>query len=476
MYIILYVLDSLRTDHLSCYGYQRNTSPNIDKLSKDGIIFKNAFAQSTWTKPSAASILSSLYPSVHKVEYFESYFDKKLLRLPDFLKNLGYKNYAISAMGQVSTPMGFNKNFDIFIDLYKENKITYKEKIKNKNVEEILKLEEVSLPLSEDINRYIFPYFDIDSKDKFFFIWSIDTHVPYNPPKEFNKFLDPSYEGKITGKENDLKRIHGDKDKKRIIDLYDCEIYYNDFQIGVLIEELKNKKLYDDSLIVITGDHGESFRFEEANVGHGHIPFDDLIKIPLIIKFPKSLYRGREVTEIVQHIDIMPTILSFLGIDYKNLDCIQGQNIIDLLEKKIPINKYTYSETRQSRLKNTYFSVRSDYMKYILKKNDNGIVSVINELKLDTVKKIIRNPIYFLRRRYSGNSEMLFDLKSDISEKVNLFEKKVKNNELKRILDIYLENNKKAEKKLERINEDVLVEKINMDKYIKNQLKKLGYF
>ncbi|MCC7572394.1 MAG: sulfatase [Candidatus Methanofastidiosum sp.] len=478
MNIIFYVLDSLRVDHLSCYGYERGTSPNIDNLCKDGIVFTNAFAQSTWTKPSAASMLTSMYPSVHKVEYMDSFFNYNLFRLPDFLKLVGYKTYAVSSMGQVSTPMGFNKSFDVFIDLYKESTTNARYKIKDKKLENIIGDKEISLPRSEDINNHLFPFFSEQSKDNFFFIWSIDTHVPFCPPEEFSKFLDPLYSGKIDGTENSIKNIQTELDKKRIIDLYDSEIYYNDFHIGKLIEELKNKKIYDDSLIIITGDHGESFRFEDGNIGHGHIPFDDLVRVPLIIKFPKSQYGGQVISEIIQHIDIMPTILNFLGIDYKDYEFIQGKNILDITKNKSQINLVTYSETRQYRLKDTYYSVRSCNMKYILKENESSFFSNIKELDLNVIIKILRNPIYFFKRKYSVEKEMLFDLERDSFEKVNRFlnyDNPEKIDEFKKLLNIYISNNEMLANKLQEMNEDALMQKVNIDKYMKNQLKILGY-
>src|SRR3990172_436138 len=119
-------MDSLRSDFLSCYGYPKETSPHIDRLAQAGVLFKNAFAQSTWTRPAGASILSSTYPSVHGVFTVEDSLHAAIPLLPGQLKRKGFETTAISSMGNISPFFGFGRGFDRFVELYKEEKLMAK--------------------------------------------------------------------------------------------------------------------------------------------------------------------------------------------------------------------------------------------------------------------------------------------------------------------------------------------------------------
>jgi arylsulfatase len=118
MHIILYVMDALRVDHVSCHGYTRRTTTNFDLLANDGILFQNAFAPATWTRPVAASLLTGVYPLVHKVRQRNHVLGEAIPRLPVELGDQGWYTVAFSAMSNVSTATGFATGFDHFFDLY----------------------------------------------------------------------------------------------------------------------------------------------------------------------------------------------------------------------------------------------------------------------------------------------------------------------------------------------------------------------
>ncbi len=163
MIIILYVMDSLRPDFLSCYGYEKETSPNIDGLIREGVLFTNAFAQSTWTRASGASILSSTYPSVHGVFNVRDIFHNSIPRLVEPLKKSEFKTIAFSTIGNISRDFGFGKGFENFVEVYKDQ--TLREKRAKLNLKEgdtkqkgwRIDSDYVPICTSEDINQYLFP-------------------------------------------------------------------------------------------------------------------------------------------------------------------------------------------------------------------------------------------------------------------------------------------------------------------------------
>lgn len=428
MNIILYVLDSLRADHLSCYGYPRETSPHIDQITADGVLFENAFSQTTWTRPSAASILTSTYPSVNGLIYRTDSFPSQLTTLPEMLKAEGLLTAGVSTIGNVSSVLGFAKGFDRFVDLYKRKELyrtrdfisTAKERLTHEDVNQIV------LPLAEDMNVAALSWLEAHRKqDQFLLLWAIDTHDPYNPPPGFDKFCDPHYRGKIDGSRDSLRHARSKEDVQRLVDLYDSEIFYNDYCIGQLVDHLKEIDAYEDTLLILTSDHGEAFHDDHGNVGHGYIPYEELIHVPLIIKFPNSEHRKTRVSQLVQLIDLMPTILEIIGFSGKDkVSPMQGKSILPTLDGK-PIHKYVYSETSPTEIQDYHRSIRSTHWKYIMTES-SGLrfrEAIRNYWKLFSNRAFLRelliNPVYYLRKQLGAEPEMLFNLVEDPQEQYN---------------------------------------------------------
>ena len=220
MHIILYVLDA-------CYGYQRNTSPNIDFLSKNGVLFKHCSTSSTWTRPVAASLLSGTYPAIHQTRSRNDMFLTNLPRLPEALKLAGFKTAAFSTMGNIASEIGFDRGFDVFIDIFRDPAIIAKRRKLDAIKEGFIHNpdQEIALPRAEDVNDYLFPWIETHrDKNTFSFIWSIEPHVPYAAPSEFRRFSFATQK-KINEGERDDIRGAGEKDRRRLLNLYDDEIY-----------------------------------------------------------------------------------------------------------------------------------------------------------------------------------------------------------------------------------------------------------
>ncbi len=316
--ILLFTIDACRPDHFGCYGYNRNTTPNIDKLAKEGVLFTRAFSQSAWTTPGMISIFSSLYPPTHGVDAKDRTLKDDVLTLPKVLKEKGYVVPVLPKF--VDIPNYWHLGFDE-VD---------KERFKGEEGEDLLKL----------IEAY---------KDKSFFIWYHyhGLHLPYNPPTPYDlMFRKDVVNGTSTDSENIsiIRRLSiikngpinfNDADKSAAIALYDGQIRQLDDYVGQFINKLDEWGILDNTLIFITSDHGEEL-FEHGFIGHASTSlnaklYDEIIHIPLIIWCPKKL-KHKIINDLVQQIDFMPTILDLLSIPIPG--GLQGRSLLPLILDK----------------------------------------------------------------------------------------------------------------------------------------------
>lgn len=336
--IVLITIDTLRADHLSCYGYERNTSPNIDKIAKEGIRFTNAIATSSWTSPSMASIMTSLYPISHGVRrgfvkagkaYEQEALNDGFHTLAEILRNNGYTTFGAVANVLMAEEQGFAQGFDYY---HCEG------------------FEEAAV-----INNVIFSWKGKIKKSKKFFIWIhyIDPHDEYRARSPWisdyaaELWIGNTHLSKQTMEE--LRKSTPTIKKKEnmleyLIALYDSEINYLDYHIGNLIYKLGLDK---NSLIVITSDHGEEFLCH-GSLGHGNSLYQELIHVPLIIKQPPSYKKPiiSVIDEPASIIDIMPTILGVLGITPSKK--IMGKNLLEKEEwSRGQKRDYLFSEISQ---------------------------------------------------------------------------------------------------------------------------------
>jgi arylsulfatase A-like enzyme len=450
MHIILYVLDALRADHLGCYGYERETSPHVDALARDGVVFDNCFTVSTWTRPVAASILTGAYPSVHQTRSRYDMFSTSLARLPEVLRASGFKTAAFSAMGNVGSEIGFGRGFDHNHDLFLDPAILSKRRRLDAAKEGLMHapLEAIALPRAEDINDYLFPWLEAQrGADTFSFVWSIETHVPYTPPDEFRRFSSRSTRAN-EGERADI-RSAGAADRQRLMNLYDDMIYYNDFCLGQIVGRLKALDIYDDALIVVVGDHGDAF-FEHGFYTHGHAPYEELIHVPMIMKFPGARHAGRRVEDLVELIDIFPTIATVARVrpGTAGSSHVQGRDLVPAVAGEGDGSReYVFSETQSLEFHNHYLSARSLEWKYIErqrpKRDRRTLVSVVKHVVgRRMLVDIVRHPRHFLRSYFRGSNQHLFHLKTDPGETRNLAaERPDLVQQFRRVLDAWQQRN-----------------------------------
>ena len=312
--LILVSIDTLRPDHLGCYGYPRDTSPEIDRLAETAVRFETAIAQAPSTLPSHASILSSMLPSQHGALYSRNQgLADEIFTVTEALRDAGYRTSAFTGGGQMAPEFNLNQGFEVYLSEHG----TLPEKVEHA-IEWLKKLP--------------------SNEPAFIFLHTYDVHHAYEPDAKTMARFDSGYEGKLPDRiEVDLlKRINGHRgmepleidaaDLQHIINAYDAEIAEMDVGIGELIDKLKRIGRYQNTVVIITSDHGEEFG-EHGRVGwHSHNLYDHQLKVPLILRLPNDKYAGTVVRPQVRGIDLAPTLLELAGVEAP--PSFQGQSLL----------------------------------------------------------------------------------------------------------------------------------------------------
>jgi arylsulfatase A-like enzyme len=298
--IVVYLIDALRADHVGAYGYARPTTPHIDAFAQDATLFEHAVAQSPWTRPSVISLFTGLFPQTHGINGREEAVSHDLLLLPERLRQIGYRTLAVVTNGNVSPAFGMRRGFDTF--------------------EQLRELPTVEIhQLSDRVNEVVFPWLEDlrDGEPFFLYLHTTDPHWPYTPRPPFRQRFAPDVDDPAVGTKRPLRqpfRIERPTPRllRDVLGLYDAEIAFNDESFGALIEKLHELDLYARSLIVLVSDHGEGF-YDHGSWRHGTSVFDEEIRIPFVVKFPEDLGRGARVERVARHVDLLPTLLDYLG-------------------------------------------------------------------------------------------------------------------------------------------------------------------
>ncbi len=316
--LILITIDTLRADHLSLYGYGRKTSPAIDALGADSIVFKNAMSQAPHTIPSLLQLMTGEYLQVRAVSE-----DSKTLA--ELLSEAGYVTAAV-----VDNPIvemrksALDRGFDDF----------YMNDILDSRLEQ--QHWKTKMP-ADVVTRQAMRWLERRPKERPFFLWLhyIDPHDPYLPP--FTKDLpfarqirDSAWTGDIRttflyDRNRERKELHP-RDRQHLIDLYDAEIAYLDQSLTDLMRFLRSEGLYRRALIVLTSDHGEGFG-EHGFWTHGFSVYDEEVRVPLLIKLPAGAKRGGMSQVPAQLVDIVPTICQLLELEVPN--AVDGRDLLE---------------------------------------------------------------------------------------------------------------------------------------------------
>jgi arylsulfatase A-like enzyme len=330
--IVLYIIDTLRADHLGCYGYSRPTSPRIDAFANDATLFAHASAQSAWTKPAVATILTGLYPPVHGANSVSDVLSDEVPTLAEALAESGYDTAGFVTNSVLSRAYGFAQGFNHF---------EYLEETEDREFHQ----------LSDRVNRSVFSWLDNRPQEDPFFICvhTMDPHAPYTPRSPFAEELASQVTDPRLGR---LQIVNGLTWKDRapekntasdLMALYDGEIRFNDAQFGELLDKLEAMNVLESSLVVFVSDHGEEFG-DHGRWQHGFTLFEEMLHVPLIIRFPFAAGAGTVVSTTVGQVDVVPTVLEVAGLAVP--PGVQGRSLAQLVgnqsatEESVPLFSY----------------------------------------------------------------------------------------------------------------------------------------
>ncbi len=296
--LLLIVVDTLRADHLGTFGYGRDTSPHLDALAADAILWRRALAHAPWTSPSVGALLTSLYPAA--LGYGDSRNpvrpDDRTLYLAEILRENGYRSEAIVSHTYVGARLGFDQGFDRFDEAdAKGPSHVSSPSVTDKAIAALERQEQRPLFL---LAHYFDPHFNYRRHDR----WDFD----------------PGYDGDLPEHMGELRRAAKTLDARDLEQLrarYDSEIRFTDEHVGRLIAALRRLGRYDDTLIVFTADHGEAFLERNDHwIGHTTTLFHEAIHVPLLIKLPGGTGGGTVIDGPVGLFDLVPSLLATLDL------------------------------------------------------------------------------------------------------------------------------------------------------------------
>jgi len=379
--VLLIVCDTLRADHLGCYGYFRETSPNIDRVAGEGVLFEEFYNAGAPTGPGFTCIYTGLYAIHHKFYEFLipniRQVDDTIFTMPEVLRAVGYLT---AAFDNLVTQLGRAKHFVRGYEFY-VNCGPYA-------------LDKPRELMAEQLNRRLIPWIRNYSDERFFlFVHYWDPHGPYNQPPEYRKVFhhEPGSLSDLEVREAPAgyKYVPGWGKADQIVqeektwrerglsvDLYDGEIAYMDHAIGEIIEALEDEGVLDDTLVIVTSDHGEQLGQHYGSWGHAGL-HDTVTHLPLIMRYPKRLPKGARVKGFCQQIDVLPTILGLIGSQTDVLE-IDGESIMPLLKNERIRDRVFMEHTSGQR------AVRTDEWKLL---DDEWARRLHRELELYNVKE-----------------------------------------------------------------------------------------
>ncbi|MGD2294508.1 MAG: sulfatase-like hydrolase/transferase [Candidatus Aminicenantes bacterium] len=365
--VLLITIDTLRADRLSCYSDQHLETPNIDSLASRGTLFSRAFAHTPTTLPSHTNILLGTTPLHHGVHENTNFtVRQEHLTLAELLKAEGYATGAFVGAFPLDSRFGLDQGFDIYDDDY-YTRFLQDDQEDTERVQIFLEKDLARLTAekaerkAEQVVAKALSWLRPQKSPWFLWIHCYDPHSDYDPPEPFRTEYEDS--------------------------LYDGEVAYTDFVMGQLFETLENERLVENTMIIFTGDHGESLG-EHGELAHGFFAYNSTLWIPLIIAVPGG--KSARVDQIVCHTDIYPTVCDLLSIEKPS--CLQGLSLVSSMKgKKLP-------------KRTVYFESLSPYF-------SRGWAPLRGYLNLQT--KFIDSPI-----------PELYDLQKDFDELTNISEGK----------------------------------------------------
>jgi arylsulfatase A-like enzyme len=329
--------DTVRADHLSAYGYARKTSPTLERLAADSVLFENGVSAASWTLPSLTAQMTSRLPSRHGATLQNVGRDTSKPTIFEVLAGQGFSVFGVTGNHFVSAAFSLAQGFDA---------LWY-------------------TPLrADDVNRLTLSALkEWEGGDLALFVHYMDPHFGYNPPSPFDRmFIDPGYEGTQKGYDfGHLTPKSDPADIEQVKALYDGEIAFTDQEIGKLLSALQHEAPGDEVVLVYSADHGDEF-LDHGNWGHGRQLYQELLHVPFVVRVPGC--RPRRVSELVSLVDLAPTVLDAFGIPLP--PSFEGKTLAAVVKGGSVVERPLMSETELTRDGTQRLSIRDGRIKYLL--------------------------------------------------------------------------------------------------------------
>jgi len=340
--ILIIVMDAARADHLGCYGYPRNTTPNVDRLAAESLLFERHYTDYPQTKTSTASLFTSRHADTHLATEMQE------IAADTFAMQRGLKHAGLTTAYFYSnawaSPWGFAEGFD---DIYSPNSgAAWRDPTRAPASAEVHRIG----PNTEAVLAAFSGWLASRAGDRFFaYVHLTPPHFPYDAPKEmaalftgrapnYRRGRSPFPEAKDAGGPGPHHHPGSD-----LVNKYDANLRYADWAVGRIVDELRKRGLLDKTLLLVTSDHGESFG-EHGYNWHPACPFEEALHIPMLIRFPGGRPAGR-VSALTENTDLLPTIYDLLALPLPT-QLIQGRSFLPLISsEKAAIHQYLFSHT-----------------------------------------------------------------------------------------------------------------------------------
>ena len=319
--VLFIVQDALRADRLSAYGHTRETSPSFDAFVRRGILFEHAFSQATMTRPSAAAMMTGLYPTAVGVWNFHEMLDDRYITLAEILRSQGFATAAFMGNPNAGPYAGLHQGFEFLVHRFPGRARLPGERYLIQRASEIL---------GPDVERWVDHNMD---RNFFLYLHIVDPHAAYDAPPPFDRWFQeadtaalPKLEPNPRVDPPSIARPTGEGRRR----MYDGEILYNDHHIARLLEHFDSLGILQHTLVIFASDHGEFLGVRDPDEWDHHPPgYTQVTRVPLAMILPDALPANRRISQAVQLIDVLPTILDLAGIDDSGL-ILQGQSLVPL--------------------------------------------------------------------------------------------------------------------------------------------------
>ncbi len=390
--VVLISVDTLRADHLGTYGYGRPTSPVIDGVASEGVLFDQAVANSPWTLPSHGSMLTGLFPRTHGLKGFDARLADGTPTLATLLSDAGYATLGLVNAPNLARRHGFDRGFDQYVMF---PPITRGKQTRCVN---------------RQIDRAIEWLDGLEAGPFFIFLHNYDVHSTYDPSDEYLEQFASPYDGKFRGGTFELQKVRAGRlemnsaDLRHVVDRYDAGIRELDHDLERLFDYLDDRGSGETTIVVLTSDHGEEF-MEHGGTLHGRTMYEEVLAVPLMLRGP-GIPAGHRVPGLVQLTDVLPTVAELAGVSVP--EGVEGESLVGTWSRgeSIDSRRFAYAE--------------ADH------RNDED--DILRMVRLGAVK-LIHNRVTLQSR--------LFDLRRDPREVEDLAEK---DPETLRTLDAALRN------------------------------------